>query len=46
MKTYITPSIAIQTLRHSSVLCASGSRMSSNVGLTGGDNSGDVTTAF
>lgn len=46
MKTYITPSTAIQQFQYSSVLCASNSRLSSNVGLTGGDNSGDVTQAF
>lgn len=44
MKTnYIQPQTAKQAIRHSSVLCVS---THSNVGLSGGDQEGDVTSAF
>jgi len=43
--TYITPCISIQPIYHSSVLCGS-DRVSSDIGLHGGDNSGDQTAAF
>ncbi len=43
--TYITPCISIQPIYHSSVLCGS-DRVSSNVDIHGGDESGDQTAAF
>lgn len=42
---YITPCISIQPIYHSSVLCGS-DRVSSDIGLHGGDESGDQTAAF
>ena len=46
MKTiYKTPSTSVQPIYHSSVLCGS-DRVSSNVGLTGGDKSGNATDAY
>jgi len=46
MKTiYQTPCISIQPIYHASILCAS-DRISSGIGIHGGDNSGDVATAF
>jgi hypothetical protein len=46
MKTiYKTPCTLVQPIYHSSVLCGS-DRVSSNVDVHGGDNSGDVTGAF
>ena len=49
MKTrkYIVPVTTEQTLCLQHIICASGSdRISSNVGVHGGDKSGDVATAF
>lgn len=47
MKTiYKTPCISIQPIYHSSVICGSGDRVSSNVDVHGGDNSGDATQAY
>lgn len=43
--TYITPCISIQPIYHSSVLCGS-DRVSSDIGLHGGDESGDQAAAF
>ena len=45
MKHYNSPIMAIQPIYHSSVLCGS-DRVSSNIGLSGGDQSGDVAGAF
>ena len=46
MKTiYQTPCTSVQPLYHSSVLCGS-DRVSSNVDIHGGDQSGDVQQAF
>jgi len=49
--TYITPSIEICPLLHSSALCAGSSpslspRITSDIGLSGGDHSGNVADAF
>ena len=42
-KQYISPSTLEQVLNYSTVLCASGGdRVSSSIGIHGGDNSGDV----
>ena len=48
MKTiYKTPCTSVQPLYHSSVLCSSGAEpVNTNIGIKGGDQSGDVTTAF
>ena len=43
--TYITPCISIQSIYHTSVLCGS-DRVSSDIGLHGGDESGDQAAAF
>lgn len=46
MKTiYKTPCTYVQPIYHSSVLCGS-DRVSSNVDIHGGDNSGNATDAF
>jgi hypothetical protein len=43
---YIHPQIGITPIYHSLILCSSGDRISSNINIKGGDNSGDVTQAF
>lgn len=47
-KQYISPSTLEQVLNYSTVLCASGGgdRVSSNIDIHGGNNSGDVIDAF
>ena len=47
-KHYISPSTLEQVLNYSTVLCASGGgdRVSSFIGIHGGDNSGDVIGAY
>ena len=46
-KQYISPSTLEQVLNYSTVLCASGGdRVSSSIGIHGGDNSGEVIGAF
>jgi len=47
-KNYIQPVITEQDIQQSTVLCSSGSssRTSSNIGIEGGDNSGNVADAF
>ena len=46
-KQYHIPTIEICSLSPLAIICASGSdRVSSNIGLTGGDQSGDVSAAF
>ena len=42
---YQTPCTSVQPIYHSSILCGS-DRVSSNIDLKGGDESGDVTGAF
>lgn len=48
-RNYISPVTTAQIIQHTHFLCSSGSSgrtISSNVSVHGGDNSGDVTTAF
>lgn len=49
-RNYISPVTTAQIIQNTHFLCSSGSgggrSINSNVGLTGGNNSGDVTTAF
>ena len=48
-KNYISPVITEQDIQQSTVLCASGAkadRLDSNIGIGGGDNSGNVANAF
>lgn len=46
-KQYISPSTLEQVLNYSTVLCASGGdRVSSNIDIHGGNNSGNVIDAF
>ena len=48
-KNYISPVITEQNIQQTSVLCSSGAkgdRVSSNIGIGGGDNSGNVADAF
>ena len=48
-KNYLTPVTTAQIIQYAHFLCASGGggrSISSNVGLSGGDNSGDVAAAF
>ena len=47
-KQYISPFTGEQTIQYNTVLCASGAsdRISSNVGIHGGNNSGDISDAF
>ena len=48
-KQYISPLTLEQVLNYSTVLCASGGggdRVSSSIGVHGGDNSGDVIGAY
>lgn len=42
---YISPSIKEQFIQNLTILCGS-DRVSSDIGLHGGDNSGDVAGAF
>ena len=42
---YKTPCTSVQPIYHSSVLCGS-DRVSSDIGLHGGDESGDQAAAF
>lgn len=42
---YQTPCTSVQPIYHSSVLCGS-DRVSSDIGLHGGDESGDQAAAF
>lgn len=44
-KNYIQPVITEQEIQQSTVLCSSG-RASSNIGVGGGDKSGDAADAF
>lgn len=48
MKRYISPSFAEHTIRTTGIICASGSpdRVSSGIGLSGGDRSSDPISAF
>ena len=46
MKHYISPSVTEQSIQNISMLCASGDTVSSNIGIGGGDKSGDQTAAF
>jgi len=46
-KIYLTPATSAQFIQHLGVLMTSGGdRATSNVGVFGGDNSGDVNAAF
>ncbi len=45
MKHYISPSVTEQHIQNLSVLCGS-DRVSSDIGLHGGDESGDQAAAF
>jgi hypothetical protein len=48
-KNYISPVLTEQNIQQTSVLCSSGAkgdRVSSNIGIGGGDNSGNVADAF
>lgn len=46
-KQYISPSTLEQVLNYSTVLCASGGdRVSSSIGIHGGDDSGVIDDAF
>ena len=46
-KIYNSPTTSAQAIRISGIICASGGdRISSNLDIHGGDNSGDVTGAF
>lgn len=47
MKSYTSPLVSEQPIYNTSVLCSSGSpRTSSNIGIEGGDKSGNVADAF
>ncbi|MBR0196201.1 MAG: hypothetical protein IJQ32_08190 [Paludibacteraceae bacterium] len=43
---YLTPASSAQHIQYNGVLMASGDRVSGNIDIHGGDNSGDVQTAF
>ena len=48
-RNYISPVVTEQDIQQSTVLCASGAkadRLDSNIGIGGGDNSGNVADAF
>ena len=46
MKHYISPSVTEQFIQNLGILCGSGDTVSSNIGIGGGEQSGDVTQAY